>query len=119
MSSTRLAIAAITCFSRKDETMKTFTISDGALDRILHHLNEIGLDARRQQEFFESGEIDRYADLRPNWIKASLKAIGKELASIQHIGEEWSGSPDPKDPDNFWIDDVTGERVNAATGERS
>jgi hypothetical protein len=23
------------------------------------------------------------------------------------------------DPDNFWIDDVTGERVNALTGERS
>lgn len=32
---------------------------------------------------------------------------------------EWSGSPDPSDPDNFWIDDVTGERVSAATGERT
>ncbi len=32
---------------------------------------------------------------------------------------EWSGSPDPDDPDNFWIDDVTGERVNAYTGERT
>lgn len=31
----------------------------------------------------------------------------------------WSGSPCPDDPDNFWIDDVTGERVNAATGERA
>lgn len=31
----------------------------------------------------------------------------------------WSGSPDPGDPDNYWIDDVTGERVNASTGERS
>ncbi|MGB3833777.1 MAG: hypothetical protein WA975_18150 [Mesorhizobium sp.] len=31
---------------------------------------------------------------------------------------EWSGSPCPKDPDNFWIDDATGERVNAVTGER-
>jgi hypothetical protein len=26
---------------------------------------------------------------------------------------EWSGSPDPKDPDNFWIDDITGERKKA------
>ncbi len=32
---------------------------------------------------------------------------------------EWSGSPDPLDPDNFWIDDDTGERVNATTGERT
>ena len=32
---------------------------------------------------------------------------------------EWSGYPDPHDPDHYWIDDVTGERVNAHTGERS
>lgn len=32
---------------------------------------------------------------------------------------EWSGHPAPDDPDNFWIDDKTGERVNAHTGERS
>jgi hypothetical protein len=32
---------------------------------------------------------------------------------------EWSGSPDPNDPDNYWIDDKTGERVNAKTGERT
>ena len=32
---------------------------------------------------------------------------------------EWSGSPDPSDPDNFWIDDTTKERVNAKTGERT
>ena len=32
--------------------------------------------------------------------------------------QEWSGSPDPLDPDNYWIDDETGERVNAITGER-
>lgn len=31
----------------------------------------------------------------------------------------WSGYPDPDDPDNFWIDDETGERVDAYTGERS
>jgi hypothetical protein len=32
---------------------------------------------------------------------------------------EWTGSPCPIDPDNFWIDDFTGERVNAETGERT
>ncbi|TDW20482.1 hypothetical protein EV128_125112 [Rhizobium azibense] len=31
----------------------------------------------------------------------------------------WSGTPDPSDPDNFWIDDVTFERVNATTGART
>ena len=36
---------------------------------------------------------------------------------VEPVGE-WSGSPDPNDPDNYWIDDVTGERVNAHTGER-
>ena len=34
------------------------------------------------------------------------------------IEREWTGSPDPTDPDNFWIDDLTGERVCAATGQR-
>jgi hypothetical protein len=32
---------------------------------------------------------------------------------------EWSGSPCPADPDNFWIDDDTGERVCAKTGVRT
>jgi hypothetical protein len=27
--------------------------------------------------------------------------------------EEWSGSPCPLDPDNFWINDATGERIPA------
>ena len=31
---------------------------------------------------------------------------------------EWNGSPCPLDPDSFWVDDETGERVNAETGER-
>lgn len=32
---------------------------------------------------------------------------------------EWSGSPDPDSPDTHWIDDATGERVDAVTGERT
>lgn len=32
--------------------------------------------------------------------------------------KEWSGSPCPLDPDNYWADDETGERVSAVTGER-
>ena len=31
----------------------------------------------------------------------------------------WSGSCDPCDPDNYWIDDDTGERVDALTNERT
>ena len=33
--------------------------------------------------------------------------------------KEWSGYPDPRDPDNFWIDNETGERVCAKTGKRT
>jgi hypothetical protein len=32
---------------------------------------------------------------------------------------EWSGSCDPCDPANYWIDDDTGERVDAITNERT
>jgi hypothetical protein len=32
--------------------------------------------------------------------------------------DKWNGSPCPYDPDNFWIDDETGERVDAETGAR-
>lgn len=35
------------------------------------------------------------------------------------MNREWTGSPDPTDPDNFWLDDETGERVSAETGERT
>lgn len=31
--------------------------------------------------------------------------------------QEWSGSPCPVDPDNYWIDDATGERVAAREEE--
>jgi hypothetical protein len=33
--------------------------------------------------------------------------------------DEWSGSCDPCDPANYWIDDETGERVDAVTGDRT
>ena len=32
--------------------------------------------------------------------------------------KDWNGSPCPLNPDNYWMDDDTGERVNAWTGER-
>lgn len=51
-----------------------------------------------------------------NITKAGLDYAGFLIAAAK---DEWSGSPDPSDPDNYWIDDATGERVNAVTGERS
>lgn len=33
--------------------------------------------------------------------------------------KNWSGTLCPHDPDNCWIDDKTGEHVNAVTGERT
>jgi hypothetical protein len=32
---------------------------------------------------------------------------------------EWWGSRDPSDPDNYWICEHTGERLNIHTGERT
>lgn len=43
----------------------------------------------------------------------TIEAVRDELV------REWAGSPCPIDPDNYWIDDVTGERVDALTGERT
>jgi hypothetical protein len=37
---------------------------------------------------------------------------------MENKRKTWSGSPCPLDPDNYWTDDETGERVNAVTGER-
>lgn len=48
-------------------------------------------------------------------VKTALEAFKKEQAKP----EEWSGHPDPAMPDKYWIDDKTGERVNAETGERT
>ncbi len=31
---------------------------------------------------------------------------------------EWTGSPAPEAPDEWWVDDETGEYVSAETGER-
>jgi hypothetical protein len=53
-------------------------------------------------------------------IRAAVEPARAALALADgQVEREWSGSPDPADPDNFWIDDATGERVNAETGERS
>ena len=36
-----------------------------------------------------------------------------ECSSIPTLPQEWSGSPDPLDPDNYWIDDKTQKRRKA------
>jgi hypothetical protein len=63
------------------------------------------------------GNDPDFADLTPAEKAEYLNGYNAERLS--DAAAEWSGSPDPADPDNFWIDDLTGERVSAATGERS
>lgn len=41
-----------------------------------------------------------------------------EALKSEPTADEWSGYCDPCDPANYWIDDETGERVSAETGER-
>ena len=64
-----------------------------------------------------AANLSIWVDGRP--FAYTLSAL---IGHFQRIGDEqpqWSGAPDPTDPDNFWIDDATGERVNAHTGERT
>lgn len=61
---------------------------------------------------------DETADERamgPDPIAAAIL----DATRAARVNAEWSGSPDPAAPDTHWIDDATGERVNAETGERT
>jgi len=42
----------------------------------------------------------------------------QELIETMDTATEWSGYPDPVFPDEFWIDDSTGERVSTTTNKR-
>ena len=73
---------------------------------------------------FETGESD---DVGKNvryylcWAfdAGTPRNCGFQIDNSSVERDEWSGSPDTKDPSNFWIDDLTGERVDARTGERT
>lgn len=58
------------------------------------------------------------------WLADDLELATRACAAIRVLHAEvtnstyWSGSPDPDDPANFWIDDDTGERVCAVCGHR-
>ncbi|MGK2884347.1 MAG: hypothetical protein ACSLE8_06160 [Rhodococcus sp. (in: high G+C Gram-positive bacteria)] len=60
-----------------------------------------------------SVELDAVLDLSPD---APVPGSWTDVSDNDAL---WSSSPCPLDPDNFWIDDATGERVNAKTGERT
>ena len=52
-------------------------------------------------------------------LDAYLERTGYDDDGHYEVVPEWSGSLCPIDPDNFWIDDETGERVCATTGART
>ena len=67
----------------------------------------------------EADELDFecWADDTDDAIEQAESAYpGCEISGCNSM---WSGSPCPIDPENFWIDDDTGERVNTKTGERT
>ena len=53
-------------------------------------------------------------------VLQGIRGLGEPRVVARREQEEgeWSGYPDPTDPDNFWIDDKSGERIDARTGER-
>ena len=52
-------------------------------------------------------------------ISATQKHVTRFMSHLNHENHEWSGSLDPVEPDLYWVDDDTDERVNAKTGERT
>lgn len=60
--------------------------------------------------------------LIPFEVYDRVKALARNLGKWQFIGVEYDQpaelKPKPCDPDNFWIDDKSGERIDARTGER-
>ena len=63
-----------------------------------------------------TSDDNRFSSLH-NAIKQNLcrrqSSHSVELRNIMENEEYWSGSLDPDDPDNFWIDDETDERIQA------
>jgi len=62
----------------------------------------------------------RYSLVETNGYYNQLTKSEREICTREQFAKiyvwtmgEWSGSLDPADPDNYWIDDATGERVNA------
>lgn len=53
------------------------------------------------------------------YLNRKAKREAKEARQAKAAPREWSGSPCDRAPDNCWIDDETGEHVNATTCERT
>ncbi len=51
-------------------------------------------------------------------IPANQEARATDMR-CDHCADAWEADLDAADPDNFWIDRASGERVNAVTGERT
>lgn len=65
-----------------------------------------------------AGECE-FEQRQPHEWYCTVHKVTKVAGVTEPVTCDWSGSPDPADPDNYWIDDDTGERVSAATGERT
>lgn len=66
-----------------------------------HYQAEIEIAAK--QDAGEDCDPSAVADDPHHYVKTPGLSLPTKV-------EEWSGSPCPDDPDNFWIDDATGER---------
>ena len=66
----------------------------------------------------------RYA--KAGWAMRDIEGVAmgaiRDVALAWYLrpdSRQWSGSPCPIAPDTCWVDDATGEHVNALTGARS
>lgn len=52
------------------------------------------------------------------WSPRQASEAKAKRMEMDAMNNEWSGSPAPEAPDEWWVDDETGEYVSAETGER-
>jgi hypothetical protein len=78
---------------------------DGLIDYSRNHFNS--LDRRQQDAYMARLKAKRYYYLSNMQVPKIVYDATRERAA------DWTGSPCPVDPDNFWIDDATGARIPA------
>lgn len=96
-----------------DRLVDVFTATDGGADLVLFN---VAVKAAEKQA--NSG-LDAGAVTICEMIHKFRLLTDAMIADQKRIAKpEWSGSPAPESPDEWWIDDKTGEYVNAWTHER-
>jgi hypothetical protein len=96
--------------NRKEAMSSTGDDGATALTKALYAVE----DAYAEISTLDMGDYYRIGHESHRKLGAAISHLRAALSrQVEEEEGEWSGSPDPADPDNFWIDDRTGERKEA------